>query len=65
MPVIGRLDRQVDELIIKPISRRRDEDGPPVPSQNEEAPTPPDAPSHTPPTDESSANADELPVWML
>ncbi|MBV9928013.1 MAG: hypothetical protein JOZ96_23535 [Acidobacteria bacterium] len=61
MPVIGRLDGQVDEVIIKPISRRRDEE--------EETHVPPqtsdDTPSHTPPSDESSANTDELPVWLL
>ncbi|HEX7314986.1 MAG TPA: hypothetical protein VF297_13745 [Pyrinomonadaceae bacterium] len=67
MPVIGRLDGQVDELIISPISRRHGEEGPPPTSENEEKPRPSDnhAPSQTPPTDESSANADELPVWLL
>ncbi|HEX8147014.1 MAG TPA: hypothetical protein VF591_07530 [Pyrinomonadaceae bacterium] len=70
MPVIGRLDGQVEEVIISPISRRpRDEEGPrPVP-QNEETPEPSDAPDHapsqTPHADESSANAGELPVWLL
>jgi hypothetical protein len=71
MPVIGRLDGQVDEVIIKPISgRRRDEDPtadaddatraqrtPPAP------PTP--APTQTPTDVESSADTDELPVWLL
>lgn len=69
MPVIGRLDGQVDEVIISPISRRqRDEEPSPVP-KNEERPGPSDssdrAPSQTPDVDESSANADELPVWLL
>ena len=69
MPVIGRLDGQVDELIISPISRRpREEEQPPL-HKNEEKPEPSDAPDHAPsqtrPTDESSANADELPVWLL
>ena len=69
MPVIGRLDGQVDEVIITPISRRqRDEEPPPV-TKNEETPEPsgsPDrTPSQTPNVDESSANADELPVWLL
>ena len=69
MPVIGRLDGQVDEVIISPISRRgRDEEPPPVP-KNEETPEPSDppdrTPSQTPNVDESSANADELPVWLL
>jgi hypothetical protein len=69
MPVIGRLDGQVEEVIISPISRRRrDEEPSPVPT-NEERPGPSDssdrAPSQTPDVDESSANADELPVWLL
>ena len=69
MPVIGRLDGQVDEVIISPISRRRGaEELPPV-NKNEETPEPSDssgpAPSQTPNVDESSANADELPVWLL
>lgn len=69
MPVIGRLDGQVDEVIISPISRRqREEEPPPVP-RNEETSKPSDsshhAPSQTPNVDESSANADELPVWLL
>ena len=69
MPVIGRLDGQVDEVIISPISRRpREEEPSPVP-KNEETPGPSDPPacppSQTPNVDESSANADELPVWLL
>jgi hypothetical protein len=69
MPVIGRLDGQVDEVIISPISRRpREEERPPAP-QNEETPEPADspgrAPSQTPRAGESSAQADELPVWLL
>ena len=63
MPVIGRLDGQVDEVIISPISRRRGDEPPPV-LEKEETPEP-SAPSQTPSTDESSANRDELPVWLL
>ncbi|MBV8859842.1 MAG: hypothetical protein JOZ02_23115 [Acidobacteria bacterium] len=69
MPVIGRLDGQVDEVIISPISRRRGEAAPPPTPKNEETPGPSDspdrAPSQTSDVDESSANADELPVWLL
>ena len=69
MPVIGRLDGQVDEVIISPISRRQREEEPPPLTKNEETPAPSDtldhAPSQTPDVDESSANADELPVWLL
>ena len=69
MPVIGRLDGQVDEVIIKPISGRRREEEPHAPTDNREAPEPPApaerAPTQTPDRDESSAAADELPVWLL
>lgn len=69
MPVIGRLDGQVDEVIISPISRQRREEEPPAVHKNEEKSEPSDtsdhAPSQTPPTDESSAESVELPVWLL
>ena len=69
MPVIGRLDGQVDEVIIKPISERRGEDEPPPATKDEKAPEPSDssddAPVQTPHPGESSAEADELPVWLL
>ena len=67
MPVIGRLDGQVDEVIIKPISERRREEVPPP--AGEETPAPPEpsgnAQVQTPARDESSADAGELPVWLL
>ena len=69
MPVIGRLDGQVDDIIISPISRRQREDEPPTVHKNKETPEPSDSadhtPSQTPRVDESSANADELPIWLL
>jgi hypothetical protein len=69
MPVIGRLDGQVDDVLISPISRRPRREEPPPDSKNEETPEPSDpsgrAPSQTPDAGESSANADELPVWLL
>jgi hypothetical protein len=64
MPVIGRLDGQVEEVIISPVSRRPREEEPPPAPQTAGPPEPP-APSQTSLTDESSANADELPVWLL
>ena len=68
MPVIGRLDGQVEEVIIKPIAERRREEGP-APPEAETAPAPPippgRAPVQTPQPNESSAEADELPVWLL
>jgi len=61
MSVIGRLDKQVDEILINPLSkRRRDDEEPPTP------PTPePDPPSEPANKDETSAEDDELPVWLL
>ncbi len=71
MPVIGRLDGQVDEVIIRPISeRRRGEDAPADADDATDAQQAPPAPqlstpTHTPAAVESSADADELPVWLL
>ena len=71
MPVIGRLDGQVDEVIIRPISeRRRGEDAPAEDGDTTNAPhdtpaPPPPATNQTPPAVESSADKDELPVWLL
>ena len=62
MAVIGRLDGQVDEVIIKPISERRRGEEPPV--EETPAPTlPPEA--QTPATNQSSDKPDTLPVWLL
>jgi hypothetical protein len=61
VPFIGRLDEQVDDVLISLVSkRRRDESH--TPTQDEE---PPAAPTQTPAKDESSAKTDELPVWLL
>jgi hypothetical protein len=63
MPVIGRLDEQVDERIISPISnRRRDTEQPPEPRGEEDSPA---TRTQTPPEDESSTKTGELPVWLL
>jgi hypothetical protein len=62
MPVIGRLDGQVDEVIIKPISKRRRDEEPPDEEKPERAPSPT---THTPTPNQSSAERDELPVWLL
>ena len=71
MPVIGRLDGQVDEVIIKPISERGRGEDPPAEADDAtraqrtpHAPTTP-APTQTPADSESSADKDELPVWLL
>jgi len=63
MPVIGRLDKQVDERIISPISNRRRDEEPPPEQQGDE--DPPATSTQTPSADESSAKTDELPVWLL
>jgi hypothetical protein len=69
MPVIGRLDGQVEEVIIKPISERGREDESPAPAHSREEPAPrapaERAPFQTPDGDESSAGGGELPVWLL
>ena len=71
MPVIGRLDGQVDEVIIKPISERRRVEDSPVDADDaagarRDSPAPPTpVPTQTPTDGESSADADELPVWLL
>jgi len=62
MPVIGRLDGQVDELIIKPISERRRDEETPDEDAHEPTPTPK---THTPTNNQSSAERDTLPVWLL
>jgi hypothetical protein len=64
MPVIGRLDEQVDDILISPVSKRRRGE---QPLQKEEDPAArlDDTPAQTPPKDESSANSGELPVWLL
>ena len=69
MPVIGRLDGQVEEVIIKPISGRGREEESHNPAQSRGEPAPPDAaepaPAQTADGDESSAGGRELPVWLL
>ncbi len=67
MPVIGRLDGQVDEVIIRPISERRREEpeAPADPARGEAPERPPAAQPQTPVAGESSAGDDGLPVWLL
>jgi hypothetical protein len=64
MPVIGRLDGQVDEVIIKPISERRRDEEPSTPEEDAREP-PPSTETQTPTPNQSSADRDELPVWLL
>ena len=72
MSVIGRLDGQVDEMIIKPVGRRR---APGEADAPETAPaphaTPRDEPREARPADRPDESPDrrgddgELPVWLL
>jgi hypothetical protein len=62
MPVIGRLDKQVDERIISPISNRRRDEEPHERRDDEDQPA---TSTQTPSADESSAKTGELPVWLL
>lgn len=64
MPVIGRLDDQVDEVLIKPLSKRRGNEDAHAPA----TPTPPPRPSaaEEAATEHDDARArTELPVWLL
>jgi hypothetical protein len=64
MPVIGRLDEQVEDVLISPVSKRR-RDERPLQKEEDPAERPDDTPAQTPPQDESSANSGGLPVWLL
>ncbi|HST53779.1 MAG TPA: hypothetical protein VLJ61_17355 [Pyrinomonadaceae bacterium] len=65
MPVIGRLDEQVEDVLISPVSKRRREDDQQPGRDEEPTARRDDAPTQTPSKNESSANAGELPVWLL
>jgi hypothetical protein len=65
MPVIGRLDGQVEDVLIAPLSKTRPapEKVPPA-AQTSDAPT---QPTGTPaaPHNQTSRERAELPVWLL
>ena len=66
MPIIGRLDGQVDELIIKPVGRRRMPDEADAPA----APSPPPARpreqvGRTETPGDERRDDEGLPVWLL
>jgi hypothetical protein len=74
MPVIGRLDGQVDDVLISPVSKRRRDHQDPSSNTDETNDSQSESPAHaaarpfplnTPPEVESSAATDELPVWLL
>ena len=62
MPVIGRLDEQVHDVLISPVSKRRPGGEQPRPDRE---PAPPEESPRKPPEDESRGRPDELPVWLL
>lgn len=63
MPVIGRLDGQVDEVLIAPVEKRRREgEEPPREEDARRDVEEKRAPLRQPETD---AARDELPVWLL
>jgi hypothetical protein len=55
------MDEQVDEILIKPLSRKRRDTEEPAPPPAPE----PDPPNATDDNDETAVRHDELPVWML
>lgn len=63
MPIIGRLDDQVDEVLIKPLSRRP-ETGDARAEPPPQIPTPDDSHEATPET-AGERDRQELPVWLL
>lgn len=65
MSVIGRLDKQVDEILINPLSKRLRDDEEPAPPPRPGADPPPAPRGETANEDETAARDDELPVWLL
>jgi hypothetical protein len=64
MPVIGRLDRQVNEVLIEPLDRNRPRDARDAPAAPGDAM--PVATNTGAPRDEDRRRDDErLPVWLL
>lgn len=66
MGVIGRLDDQVNEIIIKPVGARREAEESRSP-QEAPAPQPQPAPEEEAAgsVEKERAEASELPVWLL
>jgi hypothetical protein len=73
MPVIGRLDGQVEEVIIKPVGRRHDAPGgtDAPDSASDSSTRPRDEPRAARPENRPGTSRDErrgdaeLPVWLL
>ena len=66
MSVIGRLDQQVDDILIKPLSKKRErEEAPADAPARPSAPRPADAESPAGDAPERERPPRELPVWLL
>ena len=69
MPVIGRLDDQVDAVLIKPLERRDEQEADTATAQSRENIAQPQTATQTAGESEFSANTharrEELPVWLL
>lgn len=68
MPVIGRLDEQVDAVLINPLSneRRREPETTPAADAGEPRQQPSQIPATNDATNiESPAKPETLPVWLL
>ena len=68
MGVIGRLDDQVNEIIIKPVGERHgaaEAEAPRAPSQKPESQEDRPAPKGERPRDKEKADSSEFPVWLL
>lgn len=69
MPVIGRLDEQVNAVLIKPLARKDEPDGNARAQQEHENIAQPQTATQTAAetdfSDEPKAGRDELPVWLL
>ncbi|MFL6227680.1 MAG: hypothetical protein ACJ741_02745 [Pyrinomonadaceae bacterium] len=63
MPVIGRLDRQVNDVLIEPTGQNRKRDGQEAPAAPDDAP--PDASREDVSREEDRSRDEELPVWLL
>lgn len=65
MPVIGRLDDQVDEVLIKPLSKRRGVEDEQTTSKQAPLTESPTEAEPQPATRDEKSEEEELPVWLL
>ena len=63
MSIIGRLDEQVDAMLIAPIEKRRVLEKNPAPKAEEHIAMP--APHETEAAKDESARDESLPIWLL